>query len=141
MAAIEGFGRLFLDSSFLIALYGVDDAMHVRAVELLEDADRAGARLCTLWDCVGESLTVLRRHFGWRAARELAAGVDDLILVPCDTSHRLAAVAEFVRLSRGRRPPSFVDVLCSVVIRAELDGAPALSFDRDFRRLGLTVIP
>jgi predicted nucleic acid-binding protein len=140
MATIEGFDRLFLDSSFLIALHGVDDAMHPRAVELLEQADRAGARLCTLWDCVGESLTVLRRHFGWRAARALAAGVGELVLLPCDTSHRLQAVSEFVRVSRGRRPPSFVDVLCAVVIRTELGGDPALSFDRDFRRLGLTVI-
>jgi hypothetical protein len=82
---------------------------------------------------VGESLTVLRRHFGWRAARALAAGLRDLVLVPCDASHRLQAVSDFVRVSRGRRPPSFVDVLCAVVIRSELAGDPALS-------LGLTVI-
>jgi hypothetical protein len=99
----------------------------------MEQADATGAWLCTLWECVGESLTALRRHFGWRAARALAAGLRDLVLVPCDASHRLQAVSDFVRVSRGRRPPSFVDVLCAVVIRSELAGDPALS-------LGLTVI-
>jgi predicted nucleic acid-binding protein len=114
--------------------------MHGRALELLEEADRAAAQLCTIWDCVGESLTVLRRHFGHRAACALADSVRDLVLVGIDTSHRLQALAEFRRLSRGQRRLSLVDVLCAVVIRRELAGDPALSFDRDFRALGLTVI-
>lgn len=140
MVTIEGFDRLFLDASFLVALYGVGDAMHARATELLVEADRAAARLCTIWECVGESLTVLRRHFGHRAACALADGISDLILIPCDTSHRLEALARFKRLTRVRRGLSFVDVLCAVVIRRELQNGPALSFDRDFRTLGLTVI-
>jgi len=109
MATIEGLSRLFLDSSFLVALHGSQDRMHARAVELLQEADRAAARLCTIWDCVGESLTVLRRHFGHRAACALADGVRDLTLVTYDTSHRLQALADFKRLSRGRRGLSFVD--------------------------------
>ncbi|MGH7895890.1 MAG: type II toxin-antitoxin system VapC family toxin [Candidatus Binatia bacterium] len=140
MAASDGPSRLFLDSSFLVALYASEDRMHARAVELLREADRSAARLCTIWDCVGESLTVLRRHFGHRAACALADSVRDLTLVTYDTSHRLEALAEFKRRSRGRRGVSFVDVLCAVVIRRELGGDPALSFDRDFRALGLTVI-
>ena len=140
MATIEGLSRLFLDSSFLVALYGTQDRMHHRALELLEEADRAEARLCTIWDCIGESLTVLRRHFGHRASCALADGLRHLTLVGYDTSHRLQALADFKRLSRGRRSVSFVDALCAVVIRRELNGDPALSFDRDFRTLGLTVI-
>jgi predicted nucleic acid-binding protein len=139
MGALEGFGRVFLDSSFLVALYGADDTMHDRAVELLEQADEAGSELCTIWDCVSESMTVVRRHYGYGSACALADSLDDLTLVTYDTSQRLEAVREFRRRSR-RHPLSFVDVLCSVVIRETLDGAPALSFDRDFRALGLTVI-
>jgi predicted nucleic acid-binding protein len=140
MATIDGLRRLFLDSSFLVALYGPSDRMHARAVELLREADRADARLCTIWECIGESLTVVRRHFGHRPAAALADGIRDLTIVGADVSHRLQALADFKRLSRGRRTLSFVDVLCAVVIRQELDGDPALSFDRDFRALGLTVI-
>ena len=136
----EGFDRLFVDSSFLVAVYGIEDTMHPRAVELLEEADEGDACLCTLWDCVSEALTIVRRHFGYRAACVLADSVQALTLVPCDTSHRLEALADFKRLSRGRRSISFVDVLCAVIIRRELGGAPALSFDRDFARLGLTVL-
>jgi predicted nucleic acid-binding protein len=140
MAAIEGFDRLFLDASFLVAVYGIEDAMHARAVELLREADRAGSRLHTTWDCISEALTILRRHFGHRAACALANGVHHLTIVTCDTSHRLEALADFKRFSRGRRAISFVDVLCAVMIRRELAGSPALSFDRDFANLGLTVI-
>jgi predicted nucleic acid-binding protein len=140
MATIEGLDRLFLDSSFLVALYGGRDRMHSRAIELMREADRTAARLCTIWDCVGESVTILRRHFGHRPACALADSVRDLTLVGYDTSHRLQALADWKRLSRTRRSLSFVDALCAVVIRRELGGDPALSFDRDFRALGLTVI-
>jgi predicted nucleic acid-binding protein len=139
MPAIEGFPRLFLDSSFLIALFGRQDSLHPRAVELLEEADRAGSELCTLWDCLSEALTILRRHFGYRAACALANSLPDLTLVTYDTSHRLEAVQRFKRVARSQAV-SFVDVLCAVVVERELRGAPALSFDRDFRKLGLTVI-
>lgn len=140
MATIEGFRRLFLDSSFLVALYGTGDRMHARAIELLQEAERADARLCTIWDCVGEALTVLRRYFGHRSACALADSVRDLTLVGYDTSHRLQALADWKRFARARRSVSFVDVLCAVIVRRELGGDPALSFDRDFRSLGLTVI-
>jgi predicted nucleic acid-binding protein len=135
-----GPSRFFLDSSFLVALYGSQDRMHARAVELLAEADRVDAHLCTIWDCVGESLTVLHRHFGYRAASVLADSLEDLTLIVVDTSHRLQALADLRRRSRRQGRLSFVDVLCGVVIREELGGAPALSFDRDFRALGLTVI-
>jgi len=137
--AVEGFDLLFLDSSFLIALHGVEDATHERAIALLSEADREGSRLCTIWDCVSEALTILRRHFGHRPACALADAIDDLSLVTYDTSHRLEAVDLFRRASRGR-PVSYVDALCAVVVKRELRGAPALSFDSDFARLGLTVI-
>jgi predicted nucleic acid-binding protein len=139
MSGVEGLSTLFLDASFLVALFGAGDTMHQRAVELLRAADSAECRLCTIWDCLSEALTVLRRHFGYRAACALADSVQDLTLVTYDTSHRLEAVARFRRRTR-RRPLSVVDVLCSVVVERELAGAPALSFDRDLRALGLTVI-
>jgi len=138
--ALEGFDRVFLDASFLIAVYGLEDRMHGRAVALLDEADRAGTHLCTIWDCVSEALTLLRRHFGHRAACALIDSVPELTLLSCDTSHRLEALAHFKRWSRGRRAISFVDTLCAVIIRRELGGCPALSFDRDFARLDLTTL-
>ena len=139
MNVLDGIPRVFLDSSFLVALYGADDASHGRAVELLEEADAAESRLCTIWDCIGESLTILRRHFTHRAAVALIDSVTDLTLVTYDTSHRLQALKDFRSLRGGKRV-SYLDILCAVVIRSELRGAPALSFDRDFRSLGLTVV-
>jgi predicted nucleic acid-binding protein len=139
MGALDGFERAFVDSSYLVALYGTSDRLHPRAVELLAEAGNRDVRLCTIWDCISESLTLLRRYFGYAPARALADSVEDLRLVTYDTSHRLEALGVFRRFSR-KRPLSFVDALCSVVVRRELAGAPALSFDRDFRKLGLTVI-
>ena len=114
--------------------------MHGRALELLAEAEGEECRLCTLWDCVGEALTVLRRHFGHEAACALADSLGDLTLLGPDASQRLETLAVFRRFSRGRKAPSLVDALCAVVIHRELEGTPALSFDRDWRRLGLTVI-
>ena len=54
------------------------------------------------WDCISESLTLLRRHFGYAPARALADSVEDLRLVTYDTSHRLEALGVFRRFSRKR---------------------------------------
>jgi predicted nucleic acid-binding protein len=81
MGVLDGAARVFLDSSFLIALYGASDASHRRAVELLEEADTADSQLCTIWDCLGESLTILRRHFTHRAALALIDSIADLRFV------------------------------------------------------------
>jgi len=56
MASLEGFNRLFLDASFLVVLFGPGDAMHDRAIELIEEADQIGARLRSIRECVGEAL-------------------------------------------------------------------------------------
>ena len=139
MGVLDGFDTVFLDSSFLIALFAKQDGLHPRARVLFEEVASAGAEPCTIWDCVSESLTVLRRHHGYGPAMTLARSLDDLTLISYDTSHRLAAVAAFGRCAR-QRPVSYVDVLVGEVLRRELPGTPALSFDRDFRALGLTVI-
>ena len=139
MGAIDGFPSVFLDASFLVALFGKQDALHDRARALFEDVADANSAPCTIWDCISESLTVLRRHYGYGAAVALVGSLSDLTIVATDTSHRLAALDVFKRHSR-KRPISFVDALSAVVVRLELAGAPALSFDRDFRALGLTVI-
>jgi predicted nucleic acid-binding protein len=139
MGAIDGFRSVFLDASFLVALFGKQDGLHGRACELFEDVADANADPCTIWDCFSEALTVLRRHHGYGAALALAGSLSDLTIVATDTSHRLAALDVFKRHAR-KRAISFVDALSAVVVRRELAGAPALSFDRDFRALGLTVI-
>jgi predicted nucleic acid-binding protein len=139
MGVLDGFRAVFLDSSFLIALFAKHDGLHRRAMDLFQDVAADGAEPCTIWDCVSESVTILGRHHGYGPAMTLAKSLDDLTLVPYDTSHRLAALSAFARLAR-RRPVSFVDVLAAEVLHAELPGAPALSFDDDFRALGLTVI-
>jgi predicted nucleic acid-binding protein len=139
MGAVDGFQAVFLDSSFLIALFAKNDGLHSRAKALFEDVAASGAEPCTIWDCVSESLTILRRHHGYGPSMTLAKSLGDLTLISYDTSHRLAAVAAFGRFTR-KRPLSYVDVLIAEVLRREVPGTPALSFDRDFRALGLTVI-
>jgi predicted nucleic acid-binding protein len=139
MGALDGFETAFLDASFLIALFAKQDKLHGRAYELFEDLAEAGTAPCTIWDCLSEAITILRRHYGFSSAMALIASVPEFHLLPYDTSHRLAALQDFGRFAQ-KRPISFVDVLAAVVLKRELPNAPALSFDRDFRTLGLTVI-
>jgi len=57
-----------------------------------------------------------------------------------DDSIRSAAEEVFKKLSRDKRL-SFCDALSYVLVTHVLDGMPCLSFDGDFRNLGLMVYP
>jgi predicted nucleic acid-binding protein len=54
-------------------------------------------------------------------------------------SHLQQAVAEFNLFNKDKKI-SFVDALSRVIILNMLKKMPALSFDSDFKTLGLTVI-
>jgi len=57
-----------------------------------------------------------------------------------DDAVRLAAEEVFKKLSKDKKL-SFFDALSFVIITELLDGMFSLTFDRDFKNLGLTVYP
>ena len=63
-----------------------------------------------------------------------------LLIVRYDDSVRQAVEKVFRKLGRDKRL-SYCDAVSYVVVAGMLAGVPSLSFDKDFRSLGLTVYP
>lgn len=131
----------FCDTSFYFAALWPEDSNHDRAGEVLEQCRDNGVLLHTTWDIISETLTLLRYRADYRTAVQfLDVVVPELAVVRYDDSVRAAAQVVFKKLSRDKKI-SFCDALSFVVITTLLDGMPALTFDRDFRSLGLDVYP
>jgi predicted nucleic acid-binding protein len=132
--------RVFCDTSFFHACLDHTDTHHFQAHPLVNEAAEAGVALCTTWDVVSETVTLLRYRVGHGPALAFADGLyPRLQLVEYGPDVRAEAVAVFRRYGRERRL-SLCDAISFVVVTMLLERIPCFAFDEDFRRLGLTVI-
>jgi predicted nucleic acid-binding protein len=132
---------VFCDTSFFFASLYPDDTNFEKAGELLASCRDKEVALHTTWDVISETITLLRYRASYRTAVEFLTTVKPtLAILTYDDSVRLAAEDVFVRLSRDKRL-SFCDAITFVVITQILGNMPCLTFDRDFRALGLNVYP
>ena len=84
-------------------------------------------------------MTVLLYRYGYTEALTFNQSIDLYrILNPSESQHH-QAIALFDLFARDRKI-SFVDVLSYIFIKDKLAGIPAISFDKDFKTLGLTTI-
>jgi predicted nucleic acid-binding protein len=114
---------------------------YVKAGEVLRGCSDDAVTLCTTWDVISETVTLLRYRASYRTAvRFLDEVKPALEIVRYDDSIRSAAEEIFKKLSRDKKL-SFCDAISCVVITHLLDNIPCLTFDRDFRALGLSVHP
>lgn len=96
--------------------------------------------LCSTWDVVSETATLLAYRLDPRAAVAFLDTIKPALeLVPVGLATLEEAERVFRRRASGRRF-SFCDAISFVVVSTLLENAPCLSFDRDFQALGLTVI-
>jgi predicted nucleic acid-binding protein len=121
-----------------VAVRLVRDANHHRAVKFWEIRDHVYAVPASV---LAETYTFLRRRQGYRAARDL---VRDLLASPTVTIHQTtdardaatwAVIDEFAGV-----PLSYVDASV-VALARELGIESVFSFDDDFRRAGLRLVP
>ena len=133
--------RVFCDTSFFYACLDPGDANHDRAEALVAEAVEAGCRLYTTWGIVGETVTLSRYRLGFRAALAFLDEVKPVLhIVRCGERVKAEAETVFRKYGRDHRL-SFCDALSFVVVTTLLDRIPCLAFDRDFRNLGLRIIP
>jgi predicted nucleic acid-binding protein len=133
--------RLFCDTSFYYACLDPAEANHRRASALLAEASATDSAFCTTWDVIGETVTLLRDRRSFRTALAFLDEVKpSLQLIPYGDRVRLEAEHLFREYGRDHRL-SFCDAISFVVVTTLLDHAACLTFDRDFRSLGLTVLP
>jgi len=131
---------LFCDTSFFYATIDRRDENHSRAIEILQDLEEEPRVLATTWEVVSETLTLLRYRRNHRAAIEFLDHVKPLLqIVPIGDGVRTEAERVFRRFGQDHRL-SFCDAVTFVVVTTILGNPPCLSFDEDFRALGLHVI-
>jgi predicted nucleic acid-binding protein len=133
--------KAFCDTSFFFASLCPEDSNFERAGELLDFCSDNTVTLYTTWDIISETVTLLRYRANFKIAVEfLDTVMPSLHIVHYDDSVRTAAAEVFKKLSKDKKL-SLCDAVSYVVISHMLDNIPCLTFDKDFRTLGLTVYP
>lgn len=131
---------VFCDTSFFYACLDPKDANHACARALVTESASVGTTFCTTWDIISETVALLRYRRNFQAALAFLTDVKpNLHIVAYGDRVREEAEQLFRAYAREHRL-SFCDALSFVVITTLLNHAPCLSFDDDFRSLGLTVL-
>jgi predicted nucleic acid-binding protein len=132
---------VFCDTSFFYACLDPRDKNHGRARTLVTEASAGGTTFCTTWDIISETVTLLRYRCNFQAALAFLTDVKPgLHIVAYGNRVREEAQQIFVMYGRDHRL-SFCDAISFVVVTTLLNHAPCLTFDKDFRSLGRTVLP
>jgi len=139
MSTLRGFKSVFCDASFFVALFSKKDVEHKRALELFNEIKEEKISIFTSWFIISEAITVLLYKYGYTEARVFGESIHIYELVYIKESQFHQALALFNLYGRDRSI-SFVDALSNVLITGVLKNIPAISFDEDFRSLGLTTI-
>jgi len=139
MSTLRGFRSVFCDASFFVALFSKKDAEHKRALELFKEIKAEKISICTSWFIISEAITVLLYKYGYTEACVFGESIHLYQAVHSKESQHHQALALF-KLYVKDSAISFVDALSHVLITGVLKNIPAISFDEDFRSLGLTTI-
>ena len=133
--------KAFCDTSFFFASLCPHDTNFEKAGKILEYCKDNAVTLCTTWDIISETITLLRYRANYKVAVEFLDTIKPaLFIVRYDDSIRIAAEDIFKKLSRDKKF-SFCDAISYVLITYLLEGMPCFTFDKDFRNLGLLVYP
>jgi predicted nucleic acid-binding protein len=139
MPTLKDFYAVYCDASFFVALFSKKDVKHKRALKLFKEIKENRITIHTCWFIISEAMTVLLYQYGYSEALTFNQSIDLYKIVHSTESQHHQAIALFNLFGKDRKI-SFVDALSHVLISGELKNMPALSFDRDFRAMGLTTI-
>lgn len=139
MQTLKGLDAVYCDASFFVALFSKKDVKHNRALTLFKEIRENRIVIHTCWFIISEAMTVLLYQYGYREAVTFNQSVDLYRIFHSTESKHHQAIALFNLFGKDRKI-SFVDALSHVLISGELGNMPALSFDQDFRAMGLTTI-
>ena len=139
MKSLKGFNAVYCDASFFVALFSKKDAKHKRALNLFKEIKENRIIIHTCWFIISEAMTVLLYQYGYREALTFNQSIDLYKIIHSTESQHHQAIALFNLFGKDKKI-SFVDALSRVLISGNLKNIPALSFDRDFRTMGLTTI-
>jgi len=137
---MEGVKALFCDTSFFYAALDKRDRDHLKANELSQSIQEKQISLITTWEMVLETVTLLRYRYSYQGA---VTFVDQILprlnVFYIDSEVRAKSLLAFRKLSCDKEI-SLCDAISYIVVTEYLNFIPCLTFDEDFRRLGLTVL-
>jgi len=139
MQTMKGLNAVYCDTSFFVALFSKKDVKHKRALKLFKEIKEYRIVIHTCWFIISEAMTVLLYQYGYSEASTFNQSIDLYKVFHSTESQHHQAIALFNLFGKDRKI-SFVDALSHVLISGELKNMPALSFDRDFKAMGLTTI-
>ncbi len=132
--------QVFCNTSFFYACLDEYDAHYDDAGRLLAYCRKHRVQFVTTWDIVLETVTLLRYRVGYRPALDfLDTVLPTITLAEYDIPVRNEAVNVFRRLGRDKKL-SLCDTLSYVIVTQLLDNVPSLTFDSDFKDLGLSIL-
>lgn len=135
--------RIFVDTSFYIALLDVADQYHERAQTMLRNIYRAGGVTLVTSEAVLSELLTYFSRFGIQHCALAAAFVDSVLgegKVACvPLTHDLFVRALDRYRTRLDKAYSHTDCM-SFVICEEMKVSEVLTFDRDFEQEGFTIV-
>jgi len=139
MPFLDEIHSIFCDASFFIALFSKKDSKHKRALELFGEIKGGRISIYTSWFTISEAMTILLYHYGYSEVYAFNESIELYRIIYPDKAHYYEALFLFNRYAIDKKI-SFVDALSQVIITQKLNGIPAISFDKDFKTLGLTTI-
>ncbi len=139
MKTLKGLNAVYSDASFFVALFSKKDVKHTRALQLFKEIKEDRIKIFTSWFIISEAMTVLLYQYGYSEALTFNQSIDLYKIIRSTEGQHQQAIALFNLFGKDRKI-SFVDALSHVLVSGDLKNIPALSFDRDFRTMGLTTI-
>jgi len=137
---MEGIKHLFSDTSFFYAVLDKHDRDHPAASRLAQFIQERQIPLITTWEVIVETVTLLRYRYSYRGATAFIDQVlPQLNIFYLDAEARVKALHAFLKLIRDKEI-SLCDAISYIVITERLNFIPCLTFDEDFKRLGLIIL-
>jgi len=134
------YARVFCDTSFFYASIDPDDENHSRAIQIAQELDENNIALYCTKAIIFETITLLRYRFSFDGALQFIKEVrPKLNVVRLNENFYTQVDFWFEKLSKDKRL-SYCDIISYVVVREILDDMICISFDHDFKTLGLNML-
>lgn len=131
----------FFDTSFWIALMYPKDEDHRNSKRFFYSILETNILLYTTIDVISETVTTLRylRKIGYHLAKRFIEEIRPELLVRYPTKNDYHRVQELYIKYAKDKEISFCDLGAYVIVKERLNDIPCLSFDSDYKKLGLNV--
>ncbi len=137
---MEHVSYLFADTSFFYAVMDKRDRDHQVARDLAHFIEKRQIPIICTWEIIVETVTLLCYRFSYHGAAVFINKVlPKLNVFYINAEIRAKALNAFLKFSRDKEI-SLCDAITYIIVTQYLNFMPCLTFDEDFKRMGLIVL-